>query len=389
MGLRYVLLCVQVVHVSLCYGMEQYFNKFVDTVSQVPQHFVAWIKKEDHLSGKPAISPLPSIAPELLKMIAVKLDGPSMLHFALCCSPINQKLNSEHHWIADWHHNGMRAPLKIAKEYVEHNEALIAAYGQYPPQQLLHIPAFAEPLKNQLTDFNYCRIQTRYWDGVLFDINSYEINPKHSVVDKDTKKILEYGPRSSIVNNMMHILCARAQHPECVKYLLNQRADANCVLLNSESPIQGAINAFTNENLFIGNVKRCTSIINVLLNHNADIHYKKVDGSNYLHRVSICQDGHLLLPCFIKQGVNLNERNNMGNTPLLVLAECARDILLISEEYSEESRPGFLESIRLLTEAKADTTMQNNKNESLFDLLPPRLHQEVQAIIDKKVEDQQ
>jgi hypothetical protein len=221
MRLRCILLCVQVVHVSLCYGMEHYFNKFVDIVSQVPQQLAARMRHEERLLEKPEISSLPSIAPEILKIIAVKLDGPSMLHFALCCSSINQKLNSEHHWIADWHHNGMRAPLKIAKEYVGHNEALIKAYSQYTPQQLLHIPAFAEPLKNPLMDFNYCRIQARYYDGALFDTNSYEINPEHSVVDKDTKKILDsmYGPRSILVNTMMHILCAKAQYPACVRHL--------------------------------------------------------------------------------------------------------------------------------------------------------------------------
>jgi hypothetical protein len=390
MRLRYVLLCVHVVHVSLCYGMERYFEKFVDIVSQIPQQLVARIRHEDRLLEKPAISPLPQFIPELLNRIASNLDGQAMAHFASCCSSVNQTLNASHYWMRNWHQDDMHAPLKIAKEYVVHNEALMEKYATSAPEQL-QTPECKNLVEHPLTDFNYLRVQKSHWDNIVFCTQSYVIKPEQYTMDDDDKKCLHagWGPRKLVINNMVHILCARAQHPECVKYLLDQRADANCVLSNSESPIQGAINAFTSEKLFVGNAGRCISMINILLDHQADIHYKKVDGSNYVHRVSICQDGHLLLPCFIKQGSNLNERNDMGNTPLLVLAECARDILLISEEYSEESRPGFLESIRLLTEAKADTTVQNNKNESLFDLLPPRLHQEVQAIIDKKIEDQQ
>src|ERR1700677_4633570 len=103
MRLRYILLCVQVVHASLCYGMERYFDKFIDIVSRVPQQVVAKIRHEEHLLEKPALSSLPQFIPELLNRIASGLDGQAMAYFASCCSSINQTLNASPYWMKNWH----------------------------------------------------------------------------------------------------------------------------------------------------------------------------------------------------------------------------------------------------------------------------------------------
>ena len=389
MKVRHILVCMQCMIFSPCYGMGHYFEKFVDTMYSPAQRLVAWTKNEDRLLNKPALSPLPTLVPELLKTIALKLDGKAMSHFASCCSSINQKLNASHHGMVGWHQNDMHAPLKIVKGYVAHNEKLIETFSEYPSAHL-QTPAFKNFFAQPFTDFNYCRIQKSHWDGVMFDTGSYATTPKYYTLDKDEKEKLDalFGPRTLVVHNMVHILCATARYPESVRFLLEQRADSNCPH-GVFSPIQGALSGFIHEDLFPGDDTRCTHMVNILLDHKADIQYKEA-GYNYLHILSEYKHAFLLIPYFTTIGIDINETNAKGNTPLFTCAKANKSILEKDADFFRSANQflitdyAFLHSVRLLIAARADPTLRNHDNESLFDCVPPYLHKHVQAIIDKQ-----
>jgi hypothetical protein len=384
-----VLLFVHLTHVFLCHGMERYVDglvDFADTVLRVAQHLADLMNSKNRLySEKPAISPLPNFPTELLALIARKLDGKSIENFVLCCSSFDQKLNSSHWLMRSWYHNDRRAPLKIIKEYIAHNEKIIEKYATCTPEQL-RTSEFTNLVNHSFTDFGFVRIEKEYWDGVLFTTGSYVTKQTSCRVNNDYKVKLDalYGRRRLVNSSLLHIICANAQYPESVRLLLEQRADLNSPY--GGRSIGGAISAFVRSTLFPGNVNRCINIVNILLEYKADIHFKYPrDGDSYLHIVAECSDAHLLLPYFISLGINSNAKNTQGDTPLLCFARQNKELVEKDANFFEKRKFGYLESIRLLMEAKADTTVRNNKNESLFDLLPHQLHQDVQIIIDKKI----
>lgn len=166
--------------------------------------------------------------------------------------------------------------------------------------------------------------------------------------------------------------------------MLEKRADVNPDSSYGYSPIQGAIHAFDGKNpLFVGNVTRYVGLVETLLERKADIHYKSSKGCGCLHLLSTVADSHLLLPYLLSKGINPNAQDNDGNTALTLWAMMVNFFSRREGLYQEKEDSAF-ESIRLLIEAKADPTVRNNRGESFFDILPPELHQEVQAIIDKK-----
>ena len=373
-----IALLVVMMHSYTSYSMEHFFDALKETEVQRARTFVAWRNGEEQLLVKSETSPLPMLPHDLVQKIALNLDRTSMFRFAQCGNKaIYEKLNSSHRWAREWHQDGERAPLKVIQDYVVYNENLLEQCIVATPDQLC-TQSFNHLFQHELADPNYCRIGKMYWKGVLYDTESFLNKPKTTVYEK------AFGNGELFFKPMLYILCAKAHHSEFVCFLLEKGADPNPNSSYGHVPIQEAIHAFDGGNpLFVGNVTRCVSLVETLLEHKADIHYKDSKGSGCLHRLPFVADAHLLLPYFLNKGINQNAQDDDGNTALISWAVI---INWFSEHGAlpQERKDSTFESVRLLIEAKADPNVRNNRGESFFDILPRELHEDVQAIIDKQ-----
>ena len=212
------------------------------------------------------------------------------------------------------------------------------------------------------------------------------LNKPKTTVDDDTKKICEkaFGNGGLFFKPMLYTLCAKAHHSESVRFLLEKGADPNPNSSYGHVPIQGAIHAFDGgDPLFVGNVTRCVSLVETLLEHKANIHYKDSKGSGCLQLLSTVADAHLLLPYLLSKGIDPNAQDNDGDTALTLWAVMVY-FFFSRGGIPQERKDSTFESVRLLIEAKADPNVRNNRGESFFDILPRELHEEFRAIINTK-----
>lgn len=358
---------------SSVFAMEHALSNFVDIISKPFVTIVSLAKHEEKLLTKPAISPLPDMPNDVIVSIAKLLDGKSIAGFAACCKNVHIALNSSHIPFMHWHQNGMRAPLKIIKEYVTYNEKFLNDCTL----------ATSEKIQNRTLD--------TYFSSSLIDPNYLYFYTPHRVM-------FHYNTQASFVNNIINAvkakpiirarptlatICAWAIDSEAVRFLLEHKANPQFYLddpqVETVSPITCAIIGFTHDPTHKGNLARCIHIIDTLLEYNMSI--DQIDTNcaeqwNYLHYVTAIK-AYTLLPYLLSKGIDPNVRTSIkGHTPMIMLRTIDTTI---------DAKEELCNNIKLLLDAKADPHIKNNEGKTILDYIPEAWHHDVQALIDKKM----
>jgi len=140
----------------------------------------------------------------------------------------------------------------------------------------------------------------------------------------------------------LHIAAAN-NHPELVKFLIENNADVNAVdKKTGQTPFMYAVNNFAFD------------VLEMLITPNLNEKIKDNLNKTYLHyaaRFTVSP----IVEYFIKKGLNVNARDNFDNTPLID----AVMMLSNEEELEYEDDNLMLTSIRILLDNGADVNIQN------------------------------
>lgn len=141
-------------------------------------------------------------------------------------------------------------------------------------------------------------------------------------------------------------LIAAATYPEIVKLLIDKGADVDAQDLRGQTALTRAS--------YKGPIKS----VKLLLDAGADIH-KRVHGLNgntaFMEAVIGLQKE--IAELFLKNGAKINERDNDGNTALM---------LVLKGEYEDKDK--VTEMVKFLLENGADVTIKNQKGKTALDL---------------------
>lgn len=176
------------------------------------------------------------------------------------------------------------------------------------------IKAKCEPVRGE---YSYFEDTVRTYNVLLRDSNNR--TPLHSAVSKNhlgiVKFLLDNGASISAQDNSgytpLHIATING-YSEIAKLLLDYGADVNArdikgrtpLLLEIEKDQQTVINMYT-----------------TLLNHQADVHAKDINGNTTLHSATKSKVSNLILNRLVKEGADVDARNESGKTPLAIAVE--------------------------------------------------------------------
>lgn len=127
------------------------------------------------------------------------------------------------------------------------------------------------------------------------------------ISDGNVEKCKQYIEMGANVNNLVHgrklLLNLAVIHDriECIKILLEAGVNPN---LRDDFEYTAI------------HLARSVDAIKLLLQHNADIHIKTNDGCTVLHSMAAWGNSNKCIEYFIEQGLDINETDMGGNTPL-------------------------------------------------------------------------
>lgn len=208
------------------------------------------------------------------------------------------------------------------------------------------------------------------------------------------KLLVQYGADVNIADNTGNTpLCKALSHDmtETVKYLVECGAD-----------VHAGTSGFSRNNPPIHLTKGNTEMIALLLNHGADIHTLNKKGQNVIHSLVSNHSGgtsdEAALEYFIEQGVDINGKDNEGETPVFCAVEYKRlDLLEALIENGADidatnkhgrtplwsavaTRNSFV--VKFLVENGADTSVKDKYGKSLNDRFPSSVYGDLLEIIE-------
>ena len=197
----------------------------------------------------------------------------------------------------------------------------------------------------------------------------------------DTQKNLA-GGKNKFGSAPLHVLARWSVEnmPTCGSILLKAGADINARDDNGSTPFLLIAEAsgipktpFKHDEHYARGVTRRKEALAFLAANGADVAVVDKEGRNALHKLCGAQVlSKSDLEMFIKAGVNINARDNDGNTPMMrFIVASGKWVSGYSQSRDEECLTLFKSNLPVLQALRADPTVRNKAGKTAWDLLHP------------------